>query len=51
MARAVRVFSRFQRSTGHAHRHLRDAMAYYRQLLTLQKLTEPEIAARDQGGE
>ena len=46
MARAVRVFSRFQRSTGHEHPHLRASIVNYRGLLTLQKLAEPEIAAR-----
>ena len=46
MARAVRVFSRFQRSTGHEHPNLRVVMENYRQLLTVQKLAEPEIAAR-----
>ena len=46
MARAVRVLSRFQRSTGHEHPHLRASIVNYRGLLTLQKLAEPEIAAR-----
>ena len=46
MARAVRIFSEFQRSTGHEHPHLRTAVENYRQLLTLLKLAEPEIAAR-----
>ena len=46
MARAVRVLSRFQRSTGHEHPHLRVVITNYRGLLTLQKLAEPEIAAR-----
>ena len=46
MARVVRVFSRFQRSTGHEHPHLRVVIENYRQLLALQKLAEPEIAAR-----
>jgi len=46
IARAVRVFARFQRSTGHEHPHLRAVMKNYRQLLTMRKLAEPQIAAR-----
>ena len=52
MARAVRILSRFQRSTGHEHPHLRVVMSSnYRQLLAALKLAEPEIASADQGGE
>jgi tetratricopeptide (TPR) repeat protein len=46
MARSVRILARFQRSTGHEHPNLRIAIMNYRDLLTLQKLTEPEIDAR-----
>jgi Tetratricopeptide repeat len=46
MARAVRILSRFQQSTGHEHPDLRAVVSNYRQLLALQKLAEPEIAAR-----
>ncbi len=46
LARAVRVFSRFRRSTGHEHQHLLITMRNYRDLLTVRKLAEPEIAAR-----
>ena len=46
MARVVRVFARFQRSTGHEHPNLRVAIDIYRSILTKQKLAEPEIAAR-----
>jgi len=45
-AHAIRVLSRFQRSTGHEHADLRAAISNYRQLLTSQKLAEPDIAAR-----
>jgi tetratricopeptide (TPR) repeat protein len=46
MARSVRIFFRFQRSTGHEHRYMRAALEYYRRLLTELKLAESEIAAR-----
>ena len=46
MARAVCVFSRFQRSTGHEHPNMRAALENFRRLLTDLKLAEPEIAAR-----
>jgi tetratricopeptide (TPR) repeat protein len=46
MARAVRILSRFQRSTGHEHPQLRIVIINYREVLTLRKLAEPEIAAR-----
>ena len=46
MARAFRIISRFQRSTGHEHPHLRLAMVNYRALLSRLKLSEPEIEAR-----
>jgi Tetratricopeptide repeat len=46
MARAVRIYSRFQRLTDHEHPNLRVAMRNYRGFLTAQKLAEPEIAAR-----
>jgi hypothetical protein len=46
MARAVGVLSRFQRSTGHEHAHLRTFVGDYRRLLTMLKLSEPEIVAR-----
>ena len=49
MARAVRILSRFQRSTGHEHPHQRDAMEKYRALLSRLKLSEPEIATRIRG--
>ena len=52
MARAVRILSRFQRSTGHEHPNLRGGdVENYRQLLSELKLAEPEIASADQGGE
>ena len=50
MTRAVRVLSRFQRSTGHEHPHQQAVIIDYRQLLILQKLAEPEIAARIKAG-
>jgi tetratricopeptide (TPR) repeat protein len=46
MARVVRICSQFQRSTGHEHSHLRSAVESYRQLLSILKLSEPEIAVR-----
>ena len=46
MARAVRVYSHFRRSTGHEHRRQQKAMENYRQLLSSLKLAEPEISAR-----
>jgi hypothetical protein len=46
MARAVCVSARSQRRTGHGSPQLLVAMRNYRKHLTLQKLTEPEIAAR-----
>ena len=49
-ARAVCVFSRFQQSTGHEHPNFQATTTLYRQLLTLRKLSEPEIAASDQIG-
>jgi tetratricopeptide (TPR) repeat protein len=44
--RVVRVFSRFQRSTGHEHPLQHNAVGNYRRLLTELKLAEPEIAGR-----
>ncbi len=46
LARAVGILSRFQRSTGHEHPHLREDVENYAQLLTELKLAEPEIARR-----
>jgi tetratricopeptide (TPR) repeat protein len=46
LERVVHILSRFRRSTGHEHPHLRVVITNYSQLLTLQKLAEPEIAAR-----
>jgi tetratricopeptide (TPR) repeat protein len=46
MARDVRIFFRFQRSTGHEHPNMRAALESYRRLLTELKPAEPEIAAR-----
>ena len=46
IARVVRIFSRFQRSTGHEHPYLRVTLENYRQLLALRKLADSEIAAR-----
>jgi tetratricopeptide (TPR) repeat protein len=46
MAGTVRILSLFQRLTGHEHPQLRTATSNYRQLLVLQKRTEPEIEAR-----
>ena len=49
------VYARFQRSTDHEHPNSRDAIDNYREILTSQKLAEPEIAARveaaSQGGD
>jgi tetratricopeptide (TPR) repeat protein len=45
-ARVVCIISRIQRSTGHEHPQLRDATETYRQLLSLLKIAEPEIAVR-----
>jgi hypothetical protein len=42
--RAVRVFARFQRSTGHEHPKLRLAMENYRELLSRLKLPRHVIA-------
>jgi tetratricopeptide (TPR) repeat protein len=49
IARAVRIFLRFQRSTGYEHPYTQAVTGYYRDLLTKQKLAEPEIAARIKG--
>jgi hypothetical protein len=46
MRRVVRILARFQRLTGHEHPHFRDATENYRELLSLLKVAEPEIAAR-----
>ena len=46
LERAVRVFSEFQRTTGHEHPQFRVAMENYRELLPMLKLSESEIAAR-----
>jgi tetratricopeptide (TPR) repeat protein len=46
IARTMCVFLRFQRSTGHEHPYLQDAVDTYRKVLIELKLAEPEIAAR-----
>jgi tetratricopeptide (TPR) repeat protein len=46
LARAVRIFARSQRLTGHEHPYLRAVTENYRQLLSMLKLSEFEIAAR-----
>ena len=46
LARVVRIFSRFQRLTGHEHPHYRDSTENYRQVLSDLRLAEPEIQAR-----
>jgi tetratricopeptide (TPR) repeat protein len=46
MVRVLCVLSRFKRSTGHEHPHLRTVVEYYGQVLTELKLAEAEIASR-----
>jgi len=46
MRRALRIFHQFQRSSGHEHPHLQDAIRNYQSLLQKMGLSDEEIARR-----